>query len=163
MVFFLVGDWWVIEEKSTHKFLCKCLIFMASPTWIEHVAYSLGGCRSIRLSYEDVKFHAVLQWNFLDVTIYFGQHRKREAIQRINASSLNERAGTGIFLNKNAIIPIPNQNYNNFDLELEWAAKSRPRRVVPCLCFCCVFRASSFCSCGKKHVKISSWNRIGIR
>ena len=43
----------------------KPLIFMVSPARIERAAYSLGGCRSILLSYRDTGIYSYSTNNFL--------------------------------------------------------------------------------------------------
>ena len=43
---------YVPNEKGTCGKIHKCLKYMVRPAGIEPAAYSLGGCRSIRLSYE---------------------------------------------------------------------------------------------------------------
>ena len=40
------------RKEDTYPKVCILLIFLVRPTRIELVAYSLGGCRSIQLSYE---------------------------------------------------------------------------------------------------------------
>ena len=52
---FLVEPRWNPNEKGTHRFFCKRLIYLVRPTRIELVAYCLGGNRSILLSYERIR------------------------------------------------------------------------------------------------------------
>ena len=68
------------KKRSLHKKVRKLLIlFVVRPAGIEPAAYSLGGCRSIQLSYERISISSLTQldgcqvfkscpllWNSLD-------------------------------------------------------------------------------------------------
>ena len=50
------------KEKGFTEYFHKPLIFLVRPTGIEPVAYNLGGCRSIQLSYERNPHFVVILW-----------------------------------------------------------------------------------------------------